>query len=72
MAPSSVGRNPIDHFVAARLEAVDLMPSLGTDRTPLVRRESLDLTCMPPTPAHVRPFCPIPNRVPTGGLWTGS
>ena len=42
-------RNPIDHFVLARLEAEGLHPSVEADRLVLARRLSLDLTGLPPT-----------------------
>ena len=49
-------RNPIDHFVLARLEAEGLHPSAEADRTTLIRRLSLDLIGLPPTPAEVDAF----------------
>ncbi len=41
-------RNPIDNFVAARLEAAGLTPAPEADRRTLARRVSLDLTGLPP------------------------
>jgi hypothetical protein len=49
-------RNPIDNFVAARLEAVGLAPAPEADRRTLARRVSLDLTGLPPTPELVEEF----------------
>jgi len=46
-------RNPIDAFVLARLEAMDLEPSPQADAVTLVRRLHLDLTGLPPAPAEV-------------------
>jgi hypothetical protein len=49
-------RNAIDHFVLARLEAEGLRPSPPTDRYTLVRRVSLDLIGLPPTPEEADAF----------------
>jgi len=44
-------RNPIDAFVLARLESEGLAPSPEADRAKLLRRVSLDLTGLPPSPS---------------------
>ncbi|MDP6445752.1 MAG: DUF1549 domain-containing protein, partial [Pirellulaceae bacterium] len=49
-------RSAIDHFVLARLEAEGLGPSPPATRRALIRRASLDLTGIPPTPAEVDAF----------------
>jgi hypothetical protein len=49
-------RNPIDHFVLARLEKEGLKPSPEADRATLLRRLSFDLNGLPPTPAEVDAF----------------
>lgn len=49
-------KNPIDTFVLARLEKEGLQPQPEADRVTLLRRLSLDLTGLPPTPAEVNAF----------------
>jgi mono/diheme cytochrome c family protein len=49
-------RNPIDDFVLARLDKERLRPSAVADKATLVRRVSLDLTGLPPTPKEVEKF----------------
>jgi hypothetical protein len=49
-------RNAIDYFVLERLEKEGLYPSPETDRITYVRRLTLDLTGLPPTPAEVDDF----------------
>src|SRR5262249_29993086 len=48
--------DPIDSFVLARLESEGLKPSPEADRAILIRRASLDLTGLPPTPAEIDAF----------------
>ena len=52
----TVNSNPIDAFVLARLEREGLHPSPEADRPTLIRRVSLDLTGLPPTPPEVDAF----------------
>ena len=49
-------RNPLDLFVRGRLEAAGLVPTPEADRRTLIRRASLDLIGLPPTPAEVDAF----------------
>src|SRR5206468_3888814 len=49
-------RNPVDAFVAARLEKETITPSLEADPVTLIRRLSLDLIGLPPTPREVDQF----------------
>jgi hypothetical protein len=55
-------RNSIDAFVLARLEREGLAPSSEAERTTLIRRVTLDLTGLPPTPAEVEAF--LADRAP--------
>ena len=54
--------NPIDRFVDARLAAKGLRPSPAADRATLLRRVSIDLTGLPPTPAERDAF--LQNKNP--------
>ena len=51
-----VVRNPIDAFILAGLEHEGLSPSPEADRETLVRRITLDLTGLPPTPEELDAF----------------
>lgn len=50
------GRNAIDRFVLARLEATGLKPSAEANRATLIKRLAIDLTGLPPTPKEVDAF----------------
>ena len=49
-------RNPIDYLILSRLERAGLKPSAEADATRLIRRLSLDLTGLPPSPLEVDAF----------------
>ncbi len=49
-------RNPIDYFVLDKLEDKGLTPSSAADKRTLLRRVTLDLTGLPPTPAELHAF----------------
>lgn len=48
--------DPMDHFLLARLEHAGLKPAAGADRSTWLRRVSLDLTGLPPSPADIAAF----------------
>ncbi|HEV3143029.1 MAG TPA: DUF1549 and DUF1553 domain-containing protein [Gemmataceae bacterium] len=47
---------PVDFFILAKLEANGLSPSPQADKRTLLRRISLDLTGLPPTPEEMEAF----------------
>ena len=53
---NSWARNPIDKFVLERLEKEGLKPSVEADKPTLLRRVSLDLIGLPPTPQEIDEF----------------
>ncbi len=53
--PSLVS-NEIDQFIHAKLRENSLVPSRPAEREQLIRRVTLDLTGLPPTPAEVEAF----------------
>jgi len=52
----SWARNPVDSFVLAKLESEKIEPSKEADRNTLIRRLSLDLIGLPPTPDEIDQF----------------
>ena len=54
--PASNGMNPVDAFVRARLSERGLVPAVEAGRSTLLRRVTLDLTGLPPTPDEVASF----------------
>ena len=55
-SPESWPNNEIDKFVLAKLNELDLSPSPRADRRTLIRRVSLDLIGLPPTPEETEAF----------------
>jgi len=55
------GRNEIDRFILAGLEAAGLEPAPEADRRSLARRVALDLTGLPPDPVAVEAFVADPR-----------
>jgi hypothetical protein len=49
-------KNPVDNFISANLEKEGLQPSPEADKPALIRRATLDLTGLLPTPEEVREF----------------
>jgi len=55
-------RTVVDRFILARLEKEKIAPAPEADRAALLRRVSLDLTGLPPTPAESAAF--LADRAP--------
>ena len=49
-------KNPIDRFILAKLEAKGIAPAAETDKQALLRRVSLDLTGLLPSPQEIEAF----------------
>jgi mono/diheme cytochrome c family protein len=49
-------KNSVDNFILARLEREKLSPNSEADKRTLLRRVTLDLTGLPPTPEEVEKF----------------
>jgi len=54
-------RSDLDRLVLARLEQQGMKPSREADRTTLIRRVTLDLTGLPPSPADTEAFLNDPS-----------
>lgn len=55
-------RNEIDRFILARLEREKLAPARVADKATLLRRVTLDLTGLPPTPEELEAFLQDDSR----------
>ncbi len=54
--PATWVKNPIDAFILAKLNEFNLAPSEPAAKSALLRRVTLDLTGLPPTPAELDAF----------------
>ncbi|MDF1810590.1 MAG: PSD1 and planctomycete cytochrome C domain-containing protein [Verrucomicrobiales bacterium] len=50
------GRNPVDVFVERKLKELNISPNKTAEKHTLIRRVSLDITGLPPTPEEVDMF----------------
>src|SRR5271168_162759 len=48
--------NPIDAFIAAKLDEKNLQPNPPADKLTLLRRATLDMTGLPPTQDEIQKF----------------
>ena len=55
-------RSDLDRFVLARLEAAGMQPNPPASKRILIRRATLDLTGLPPTPGEVKDFLNDPSE----------
>jgi mono/diheme cytochrome c family protein len=55
-ALKSWAKTDIDHYVLAKLEEQGLKPAAMADKRTLIRRATLDLTGLPPTPEEIEAF----------------
>jgi hypothetical protein len=57
-------RNPVDHFILAKLENEGMSPSPEADAAALQRRVTLDLTGLPPAPSETsEPYSALVDRL---------
>jgi hypothetical protein len=59
-------RQRLDYFILARQEKAGILPSAETDARTFIRRVTLDLTGLPPTPEEVEAFLAELSRVSPG------
>jgi hypothetical protein len=65
-APDLSLTHPIDRFIRARLAGAALSPAPAADARTLIRRVTLDLTGLPPTPAETEAFAKESAASPLG------
>ena len=58
VADATWSKNPIDRYVRAKLDAAGLKPAPEADAATLIRRVSLDVTGLPPSPAILTKHLP--------------
>lgn len=66
--PSISSNSPIDAFVQARLKKEKLSPAARASPETLIRRATLDLTGLPPTPAEIETFAAASIRDPRSAI----
>ncbi len=68
MQNTNWAKNPIDHFVWARLNAAGMSPAAQAEPKTLVRRVYFDLIGLPPAPEEVAAFTDAFTRDPDGAM----
>ena len=59
--PAVAGRTPIDRFILAKLQQKGLEPARAAGKRTLLRRLTLDVTGLPPTPEEIAAFVADPS-----------
>src|SRR5262249_35423389 len=62
--------NLVDRFVQAKRREDQLQPADPADKRTLLRRVTLDLLGLPPTPEEIDAFVPIPPPMPGPRSWS--
>ncbi|MEO1997582.1 MAG: PSD1 and planctomycete cytochrome C domain-containing protein [Planctomycetaceae bacterium] len=61
LVPAEGGSNPIDSFILTGLKSQSIQPVVAADHKTLLRRMTLDLTGLPPTPEAVDAYIANPS-----------